>query len=227
MTEIKAESLERMKRKIAQLLAMAKDSSTTDAEKNAFMAKAQEMMERYQLDIQDVAGAEDLMSVQPGQQGIYTANMWAKTLVHVVAQLYGCRALFKGKIRNLVPYDLYGRESARITTELMLPFIVKQVRQQAKKLVLAGIQTQSIAERQVANALIGRIQEMLATRSKELVEAEQASKEHMLACVEGVTNNKGRRKTGTTADAREAAGNISLHRQTAGGGRGPLMLGGG
>lgn len=227
MTEEKtynAESLERYKRKIAQLLAMANDSSATEHERDSFMAKAQELMQKYQLEMKDITGAEDLMSRQKGEQGIYTANMWAKYLVHNVAKLYGCRALFGSKIRNLVPYELYGRESARVTTEMMLPFIVKQIRQQARILVKEQGFTQSIAEREVAFAVVTRIRKMLEEENRDR-ETALTEADAFMRGVTIVVPGKGKVKSGYSGAAAEAAGNVSLHRQTGGPSGKPLMIG--
>ena len=229
MTNYNEESLARYKRKIAQLLAMANDAAATEHERDSFMTKAQEMMSKYQLELKDIKNAEDIMAASEGTQKIYVANMWGKMLIHHLARMYGCRALFHAKQGSVIPYSFYGRESARITTDLMVPVIIRQIRTEARKLATRGIGTQSINEREVAQAVTTRIweimQKMELEPGNEIVAAEAEAKAHMNSVTVVKSDNR-KKKFGYGEDAKNAAGNVSLHRQATGGtGNKPLLIG--
>src|SRR5690606_808930 len=146
---------------IAALLAKA-EKTDNEFEAAAFMAKVNELLEKHQMDLHQIrthAGIEkDPTGHNAGETNIYASMIWARDLSGVLATYYGCRLVYWRK-RNHYHYEVIGRESARTTFELMLPYIISQVRVQAKALVTMG-RTKSVAEREVGHALTMRVHKM-------------------------------------------------------------------
>lgn len=152
---------ESIKTKIAALLAKAEKTDNA-FEAESFMNKVNELLEKYQIEMHEIRsmrrdGDADPMGHQKGETNLYASMQWARTLAGTVARYYGCKFIF-WKIHNHFKYEVVGRESARTTFELMLPFIISQVKQQAKTLV--GL-TPSVAQREVGQALLIRIHRMI------------------------------------------------------------------
>lgn len=148
---------EKIKAKIAALLAKA-ESTDNAFEAETFMAKVNELLEKHQLEVHEIRGANvvnaDPMGWTRGETNIYASMLWARGVASALARFYGCRLLY-GKNGNHVVYRVAGPESARVTFELMLPFVISQVRVSAKKLAI--YYKKSSAERQVGQALEARI----------------------------------------------------------------------
>lgn len=163
-----------IKLKIAALLAKA-ESSNNEFEAAAFMAKVNELLEKYQLDLHQVRVARDQeadpMGKQAGETNLYASMLWARDLISVLARYYGCRMIYRRK-SNHFAYDLVGRESARITCELMVPYIITQVRLQAKKLgeLTSNGNSKSVLERKVGQALMHRVYRLVNDNEKHRVE---------------------------------------------------------
>lgn len=164
---------ESIKLKIAALLAKA-ESTTNEFEAAAFMAKVNELLEKYQLDLHQVRVARDQetdpMGKQAGETNLYASMLWARDLIGALARYYGCRMVYRRK-GNHFAYDLVGRESARITCELMVPYIITQVRLQAKKLdgSTGNNKSRSILERQVGQALTMRVWALVGDNERQRV----------------------------------------------------------
>lgn len=152
---------EKIKSKIAALLAKA-ESTDNAFEAETFMAKVNELLEKHQLEVNEIRGANikstDPMGWTKGETNIYASMLWARNVGCALARYYGCRMLY-GKHGNHIHYRVAGPESARITFELMLPFVISQVRVQAKTVALRF--GKSSAERQVGQALEVRIWKMV------------------------------------------------------------------
>jgi hypothetical protein len=123
--------------KIKALLAKAA-GTTNQHEAEAFLAKAHEMMEKYQLDALDL-DADDPM----GEDGVYRRNGtaapdWDFRLMFACARYYGCKGIQMpvygehpktGRYQHLgYEMALIGRESARLTTVQMHKYLVDTVR---------------------------------------------------------------------------------------------------
>lgn len=148
---------ESIKSKIAALLAKA-EGTDNQFEAATFMAKVNELLERHQMEMHEIRasmGDKDPMGFQKGETNIYASAIWIRNVGGALAVLYGCTLIYR-RMGNHTTYDVVGRESSRTTFELMLPFIVSQVRVQAKTLISKGL-TKSVAEREVAQALEHRI----------------------------------------------------------------------
>jgi hypothetical protein len=210
--------LTKIKTKITALLAKA-EGTDNEFEANTFMAKVNELMEKHQIAMHELGDQSDQMGHQRGDFNMYASMTWGKILTAQICRYYGCETMWY-KNNNHILYDVIGRESARITAELMIPFIISQVRQKAKKLASEFRKTRSVAEREVGHALTGRIANML-TETKEHREAHARS---MLVPVNEIESyladmfanaKKGREQTLRYGQAAKTlASEVSLHHQT-------------
>lgn len=164
---------ESIKLKIAALLAKA-ESTTNEFEAAAFMAKVNELLEKHQLEMHEVRSARenasDPMGKETGTTNLYASMLWARDLGGALARYYGCRFVY-WKRGNHFTYQIVGRESARITFELMFPFIITQVKLQAKHLdgATGNARSRSILERQVGQALMIRVELLAHANAKHRV----------------------------------------------------------
>lgn len=223
---------DKIKKIIMALLAKA-NGTDNENEAAAFLAKANEMLQQYQLDIADIVDAGDPILNHVGLKQASSGHAWRWRLYSKVAQLYGCKSIHvemmvPGKNGKLVPgYEqrAVGRESAVITTDLMYPYIVGQVKAAAKRLApITGMSEQGQAKR-VAAALITRIASMLI--EQEAAKPETAAGRNALLILDQVSAKYDElypdtvtiRNNRSVSDglSRDAANSISLHRQTGGG----------
>lgn len=212
---------DKIKSKIAALLAKA-ESTDNAFEAETFMAKVNELLEKHQLEVHEIRGA-NVKSIDPigwtaGETNIYASMLWARGVAPALARYYGCRLLY-GKRGNHIHYRVAGPESARITFELMLPFVISQVRVQAK--VIARRYGKSSAERQVGQALEVRIWKMVPKaeeRRSELSKNALIVLDDVDAFVESQVKVKTakNRTVDFGAAAEEAAAKISINVQATG-----------
>lgn len=224
-----SEATQKIKQRIMALLAKARGTDN-EHEAEAFLAKAMDLMQQYQLDVADMVDADDPILKHVGMEAAESGHAWRWKLYSAVAQLYGCKSIHvgkavKGKNGRLVPgYEqvLVGRESAIITTDLMFPWIVEQVRSKAKEIAkLTGMSEQGQAKR-VAAALISRIHRLIreqrettpttAAGKNALVVLNQVVAKYEELFPDAVTMKA--RPSVTDGLARAAAEGIGLHRQT-------------
>lgn len=232
-------NIHKIKIRIQALLAKA-NGTDNEHEAEAFLAKAMELLQQYQLDVSDLVDAGDPILHHVGLKGADSGHVWRWRLYSAVAQLHGCKSIHVdiGYMRNedgsfvlgkggrYVPgYEqrLVGRESAVITTDLMYPWIVEQVRSKAKELCkLTGMSEQGQAKR-VAAALISRIHKLIAEQAGNAPSTE-AGKNALLVLDQvsaayeehypSTELMKSRARTDSLS--RDAANSIGLHKQTSG-----------
>lgn len=155
---------ESLKTKIAALLAKA-ENTDNEFEAATFMAKVNELLEKHQIEMHEVraAGADkDPMGKETGETNLYASISWAVDMAGSLARYYGCRIAVWRK-GNHFGYQTVGRESARRTFELMLPFVISQVKQQAKRLCVGSnnAKSRSVMEREIGRALWIRIHNLI------------------------------------------------------------------
>lgn len=213
-----------IKNKIAALLTKA-ESTDNAFEAETFMAKVNELLEKHQIDMNEIRqraanGADvDPMGVQKGETNLYASMTWAREVAGALAQYYGGRLVYWRRGNHTV-YEINGRESVRTTFELMLPFVISQVRIKAKVLIANGY-TKSQAERQVGHALASRIWRLVRStnaRRFELSSQALVPVDDMDAWMEAqnpdVKTNKAKLQFG--AEAQAQAAKVSLHHQATG-----------
>jgi hypothetical protein len=216
---------ETIKSRIAKLLAKAEGTDNV-LEADAFMAKVNELLEEHQIELHEVrkAGGEDNdpMGVQDGETNLYASIKWARDVAGALAHYYGCRFVFWRR-GNHFKYQVVGRESARMTFELMLPFVISQAKVQAKRLWVAqGGYSLPVWERQVGQALYVRIWGLVPKveeRRSELTKNALVPVTDVDAFKDNLFKNlkKGPDlKLSFSRAAREAAEKVSLHHQATG-----------
>lgn len=227
--------LSKIKAKIAALLAKA-NGTDNENEAAVFAAKAHEMLEQYQLNLFDLGEADPM-----GKEGIHKGNgstpTWKGHLINQLANYYGCKIIRNRFHDGSWEMNLHGRESARITVQLMVPFIFDQCRAEAKRLKKEGHDgTVEHITRLIANALTNRVfrlaEEQKAETARAAGDMEDASvrartarnalvivKEldaYIESLYSSLKQGKGRAKM-SSASAREAAERVSLNRQMSNG----------
>lgn len=214
-----------IKAKIAKLIEKAK-STEHEGEAEVFMAKAQEMLEKHNLNMADLVtedpiGATINTKVYWNRSGYFHQNLyWA------LARYFGCRGVANQIDTNKFEMSVVGRESARATFEVMAPYIAKEVTRQASALVKAGkAKSLSTAKRQVGNALSSRVWQMVHEQERDTKKFATGNPNALVPvdliklAEEEAFPDAAAAKTkpkGTTAAAKEAAAGISLARQMGG-----------
>lgn len=142
--------------KIRKVLAKA-DGSTHPEEAAAFMAKAHKLMAANGVSLMELGKLGD----DPvGHTEAYHNNNndpWRFYLGSALASYYGC-TMVGTKVENDRYWTVYGRESARVTFELMWPFVDRQVMALARREHKAGkYKSIPTARTRIATALRFRI----------------------------------------------------------------------
>ena len=114
----------KLKRRILALIRKS-ESTEHEAERDSFAAKARQIMEEHQLTMRDVNRADDPLGRTalfcPYSDGVYP------TVAAAGARYLGCATLQQRdfdpvRARMGLKMIFLGRESARVTTEIMVPF---------------------------------------------------------------------------------------------------------
>lgn len=206
--------------KISQLLAHA-ESTNNEAEAETFMAKVHDMLCKHNVSLHELGDQDDPI-VHDDDIFVNRSLSYAVNLVPALGRYYGCRVVTdRGPKKNR--FWIFGRQSATTTLHLMTPFVLSQVRQQARKLHQEDKSpTYGKALTAVANALTVRVNK-LAREAEERDEERVASGGRALVPVDLVkakmdatidTVQSKTRMKGFTQGAKEAAERIGIHRQT-------------
>jgi len=147
-----------MAAKIAKLIAKA-DSTTSPDEADTFMSKAHQLMMDHGLSLLDLGRlCDDPVGIDEDAITLSTAGSWAVRVAANAARYYGCRPLL-GETNRKPTLTLAGRESARVTAVLMVPYLIRAARAQALLAYAAGgYKTRGQARSAVGNALALRLQ---------------------------------------------------------------------
>lgn len=238
--------IDSMKRKIAALMAKA-NSTTNEHEAEAFLAKVNELLVKHQLEEWDVNDIAASKAADPTDMEVLfeyhgaTPSMNDHHTIMALARLYGCRVVTshgrkinsRGKSVPSTKINVIGPISARETTKLMYPFVMKQCAEAGRRLSTEGYGPASKMQLRVVNALTLRIYAMVraAEREAELAKrAEQTSVAQSRALIivneidalverkfPDLRTTKARSITTTSAATQEAA-KVSLNRQVTGSG---------
>lgn len=119
--------------KIKALLAKAA-STDNEHEAEVFLAKAHELMERHQLDANDLEADDPVNHEETYRRKSAATPDWDFMLMFAVARYYGCEAIRIEKARGWA-VGLVGRDSARITAIEMHKYLVATVRRLARETV--------------------------------------------------------------------------------------------
>lgn len=208
--------------KISQLLAHA-ESTNNEAEAETFMAKVHDMLSKHNVSLHELGDQDDPIHRSSDELEVSRSLSYAVHLLPALGAYYGCEVVFhRGHKKNR--FICFGRESATMTFHIMAPFILKQVRQQAKRLHNEGcIPTYGKGLTAVANALTYRLNR-LYWENKERDEERVATGERALVPVDRVEalvaehypelKENNHKPQGTTRAAVDAANKIGIHCQT-------------
>lgn len=210
--------ISKIKDKIRALLAKAM-ATEFQGEADSFMAKAQELMEKHQLDLFDL-GQEDPIGVTLGVEGQSGPASYKAALQMRLAHYYGAEPIRWHDHHRKYRVHIVGPESARMTTELMTDFIWSQVLKQAGLLVQERGGKKDAATRHIVKALIYRINREMAARktvdakpgtshSLVVVDAVKAFVEHHYVGLKPI----GSKAKDISVRALELAKNISINEQ--------------
>jgi hypothetical protein len=219
--------------KIRKVLAKA-EGTDNPQEAETFMAKAEALLYEHNMSMLDL---NDLDTVDPvgtaHSVAKYRVNdSWMGNLGGALARYYGLRPIVGGdaKTKHTKHLTVVGRESNRVTFELMLPWIKSQVLAQGRQLYKENpveYKSDRSAARKVANALTFRIQDIVAEQKKEeTTVTSKGGKTRALVPVDLIDevikkefpNLKEGRQTSvaTTRSATSAAATINLSRKATG-----------
>lgn len=209
-------------KKISALLNHAQGTDNA-VEAETFMAKVNELLTAYNISMVELGDYDDDPVVKSTEDLTVARSMsYAPKLVTMIGKYYGCRVTFI-RTKNHTYFTAYGRESAVVTFNMMVPFILKQVRQAARKLSNEINITYGKALTAVGNGLSYRLH-VLIVEQRRRDEERHASGKNALVPVDlidlkvkehhpGLKTAKG--KSGpATVDGVRAADGISLNLQT-------------
>lgn len=206
--------------KIAALLAKA-ESTTNEFEAEAFMAKVNELLEKHQIELHQLSKDSDPMGQQFGNARLSKSESWVKSIAANVARYYNAEIVW-WTVGNNIIYKVIGTESARATTELMLPYVLTQIRRAGRKLAARDRVAPAVSIREVAHALTNRLRILVWERKEhrnDLVGKGLVPVSDVAAYMnEHFSETKMNKPVSGrfSADAREAAEKISLHAQATG-----------
>lgn len=147
-----SEALSKLKKRIAQLLAMA-DSSSHPEEAASFAAKARQLMDEHGLSMGEAVADQNPLGTTedevPYGQGEYYS------LASAAARYFGCDTLFRG--RGEKGFTIFGREAARITVQLMIPYWVAECRKMGNKLAKESLMSRREAIHSVMDEFSKRL----------------------------------------------------------------------
>lgn len=122
-------NMSKIKKRISQLLAMA-DGTTHPEEAASFAAKARQLMDEHNLSLGDAVADQNPLG-ETDAEVPYGQKEYV-LLATAAARYFGCETLFQH--RNSKGFRIFGRESARVTTELMIPYWIKECRRLGNEL---------------------------------------------------------------------------------------------
>lgn len=238
-------TLDSIKRKIAALLAKA-NGTDNENEAAAFIAKANELLEKHQLEDWDPSDLEKSKAADPVDREVMfswkdaTPSLNDHKLFSTLARFYGCRVIqqhgravnTKGtRFVNTTELHVFGAQSARETLRLMFPFVMTQCKVAGKRLNEQGHGAASKMALRVVNALVIRVHYLTIEAKAQAKTPVAASRALVIvnqvdamidAAYSNLKTNKPR-AISTTQAARAEAEKVSLHRQV-NSGTGALLL---
>lgn len=214
--------------RIAKVLAKA-EGTNNEAEAEMLMAKVHSMLQEHNLTMVDVSKADqfDPMGNDRGVASCLVNDSWMVYVASALCKYYGAEMIYSRAGKNKKVFNIVGRESARVTSALMIPFVKNQVMQIAKRLEEEGqYRNRRIAARNVGNALASRIWKLVQQEQKKdrerVARGERALVpiDQLKAAVDHYypnASNMGGGGVGYDSTAKNAAASISINRQTGGG----------
>ena len=222
-----------IREKIQKIIDKAR-STTSEAEAETLFAKAQEMMEKHQVEAYDLGNDSDPVGMTVGASGQSGPSAYRPLVQRALARYYGACTIRMWQDQKHYRIEIVGPESARITTELMTDYCWDQIKAEATRLANEGHGKRDAMIRKVANAFVFRLNVLNAKQTENSAPRTVSAQKNALVVkdatdawvakhYEGLTSVAGGKRTTTSAAVGAAAG-ISINRQM--GGASTLRIGG-
>lgn len=222
-----------IREKIQKIIDKAR-STTSEAEAETLFAKAQEMMEKHQIEACDLGDNSDPIGMTVGANGQSGPSAYRPLVQRALATYYGARTIRMWQDQKHYRIEIVGPESARITTELMTEYCWDQIKAEATRLANEGHGKRDAMIRKVANAFVLRLNALNAKQTENSVPRTVSAQKNALVVkdatdawvakhYQGLKSVTGGKRS-TTAAAAGAAAGISINRQM--GGASTLRIGG-
>lgn len=147
---------------ISALLAKA-ESTDSQAERETFMGKALELMEKHQIEAFELH-EEDPLGMTEGVAGQPGPASYKPMVQRSLARFYGAKVVLNYTGSKKFTNFIFGPESSRMTTVLMTPFVWAQVCAQGRAWARDRFQSEGAGIRQISKALCHRIAMEIAQR---------------------------------------------------------------
>ena len=212
-----------MATKIQALLAKAA-STTNEAEAEAFLAKAQELMRKHQIEAWELGADEKTNHEHVCRRKGAVAPDWDFRLMLGVSRYYGCESIrwWDGIAHTML---LVGVESARVTSIEMHKYLVAVVRKLGRENAERMGTKPDTAARRIGVALNDRLASLAAQNALRERKSNTPSGKNALVIMNQLEAyiksefpdlEKIVSRPQTNGLARDLAGNVSLHLQTTG-----------
>lgn len=214
---------------LEKIKALLSKAASTDnaAEAEAFANKASELMEKYQIDVDQLGDAGDEIGEDTGYQTKERKAVWQNYVASATARYYGCSTVLSSGYTG-TRTQFIGRESARITALEMLPYFIQTINRLAREMVAAdkarGIKAY---QRATAHRIGMEFANRLSMLAPDRAEAATAAGGNALVLLDqqqawltkhypNLQSSRARSFSSSTRH-RDAAASIGLARQTAAG----------
>lgn len=216
------DDIESIKKKIAALIAKAEGTDNVN-EALAFMAKANELLERYQLERHELH-VDDPMGNTPADCS--PSDAWIFKVVSASAKYWGASVIWEEHRRHTVnnrkAYRIFGPESARVTHAVMIDYLLGQVRVQGRIYGREHGVSASVGARNVGFAFAVRLHELAAKNkvkrddlaARALVPVDVTKQ--MIDKFYGTLGKMAQVRTGFSSSARDYADRIQINSQVSG-----------
>ena len=215
--------------KIKQIIAKAR-STDSEAEADALMAKAAQLMEKHQIEAHQLGEDDPLGTTEADWRPLSGPSSYKPRVYAALAEYYGCKTYwarrYMGKhIKQRL--EISGPQSARVTTDLIMEYVWSQIVEKADTLAKTGVGDRGKMLRHICNAMCGRLYTLTAAERETAPEVNtEAAANALIVLGNSLTRyydekypNRVSLKAGTRKalhSASKAAAGISLARQTTG-----------
>lgn len=192
---------EEIVRKVILLLAKSQGTDNVD-EAQTFRDKVDEMIAKHGIKPEDLES--DKMGAQISTFEIPADLPWMKFVVTAASHYFGAVPIFRRNWKT-IQCQLAGRESCRVTAEMMIPYILESVKKSGKEMSAETGKTVGACIRDVGLALAVRI----AAMKPDIAEAEKWIADGM-----PYVNFAKNKRVKVSNKAKDVASKISMAKQT-------------
>lgn len=169
--------------KVKKLLALANDGRGNEAEMAAAAAKAQQILEDYNLSMATVLSAGGTTD-NTREKAIHEEGAqykWMQTLMTGIASLHFCRLDKRQAFRNnkyvFIGYQLIGRKANVATAKIMYEYLTNTIDRLVREALVDPRQLQSKVANSMRTGMADRLCERLQARREEEIRASKARAE--------------------------------------------------